>query len=60
MAKKAKKKTFSAVKAVKASARALVGQPPPEIALPSPKEKAAKRTRKHKETLSDLLQEGEQ
>ncbi len=54
-----KKRVFSKVKAVKANARARVGSPPPEIALPSPKEKAAKRTRKHKETLSDLLQEGE-
>ena len=51
-----KKRVFSKVKAVKANARERVGTPPPEIALPSQKEKAAKRTRKHKETLSDLLQ----
>ena len=56
---KAKKKTFSKVKAVKANARERVGTPPPEITLPSPKEKTARRTKKHKETLGDLLQEGE-
>src|ERR1700744_3441629 len=55
---KAKKNTFSRVKAVKANARERVGMPPPEIALPSPKEKAARRTKKHKETLGELLQEG--
>ena len=52
---KAKKKTFSKVKAVKANARERIGTPPPERALPSPKEKAAKKP-KYKKTLGDLLQ----
>lgn len=55
---KAKKKTFSVVKAVKANARERVGMPPPERALPSPLEKAAKKP-KHKQTLGELLKEGE-
>jgi len=51
-----KKKTFSAVKAVKANARARVGQPKPERVLPAaPRE--AKRGRKHPKTLTDLLTE---
>ena len=55
MAKSKKKKIFSTVKAVKANARARVGSPPPEITLPSPKDKAAKRP-KYKKTLGELLQ----
>jgi hypothetical protein len=54
--KSAKKKTFSAVKAVKANARERVGQPKPERVLPdAPHER--KRGRKHPEKLSDLLSE---
>jgi len=51
---KAKKKTFSVTKAVKANARERVGTPPPSQPLPTVKEKAAAKP-KHKETLSDLL-----
>ncbi|MBT9331311.1 hypothetical protein [Paracidobacterium acidisoli] len=54
-AKKAKKKTFSAVKAVKANARERVGQPKPERVI---EEDKPKRKEKHKSTLSDLMSEG--
>lgn len=54
--KRAKKKTFSAVRAVKANARERVGQPPPERVIP-PEPREAKRGRKHPETLADLLRE---
>jgi hypothetical protein len=53
---KAKKKTFSVTKAVKANARARLGTPPPSQTLPDPKRKAASKP-KHKATLSDLLNE---
>ncbi len=53
--KKAKKRTFSIVKAVKLNARDRVGSPPPEKVLPDPKQKAAAKP-KHKETLADLLE----
>ena len=53
--KKAKKGTFSIVKAVKANARERVGSPPPEKVLPDPKQKAAAKP-KHKETMADLLE----
>ncbi|HTH54377.1 MAG TPA: hypothetical protein VL495_10520 [Edaphobacter sp.] len=52
---KAKKKVFSAVKAVKANARERVGTPPPERVLPDPKQKRLEKP-KHKETLADLIQ----
>jgi hypothetical protein len=53
-AKKAKKKTFSAVKAVKANARRRVGQPPPEkIIVDAPR--AEKQKAKHKPTLGEIL-----
>ena len=52
--KKAKKRVFSIVKAVKQKARDRVGSPPPEKILPDPKQKAAAHPR-HKETLADLL-----
>lgn len=51
---KAKKKVFSAVKAVKSNARERVGTPPPERVLPDPKQKRAEKPR-HKETLADLI-----
>jgi hypothetical protein len=51
---KQKKKSFSAVKAVKSNARDRVGTPPPERVLPDPKQKLAEKL-KHKETLADLL-----
>jgi hypothetical protein len=54
--KRAKKKTFSAVKAVKANARERVGQPKPERVLPdAPREE--KRGAKHPKTLAKLLSE---
>jgi len=54
--KRPKKRTFSAVKAVKANARARVGQPKPERILPdAPRE--TKRGRKHPKTLSQILSE---
>jgi hypothetical protein len=53
-AKKAKKKTFSAVKAVKANARARVGQPPPEkVIVDAPR--AQKQKSKHKPTLAEII-----
>lgn len=52
--KRVKRKTFSAVKAVKANARERVGQPKPEQVLEAePREE--KLARKHKETLARLL-----
>ncbi len=51
---KAKKKVFSAVKAVKSNARERVGTPPPERVLPDPKQKRDEKP-KHKETLADLI-----
>lgn len=54
--KRAKKKTFSAVKAVKANARERVGQPKPERVI---EEKPRRRKEKHKTTLEDLMGEGQ-
>jgi hypothetical protein len=52
--KRAKKKTFSTVKAVKANARDRVGQPKPERVIEAvPREQ--KRKSKHKTTLNELL-----
>ena len=53
--KKAKKRVFSIVKAVKENARARVGIVPAEKILPDPKAKA-RRDPKHRETLQDLLE----
>jgi hypothetical protein len=56
--KRAKKKVFSTVKAVKANARTRVGQPKPERVIPdAPREE--KRGQKHPKTLSILLTEDE-
>jgi len=52
--KRAKKKTFSAVKAVKANARERVGQPKAEQVIDD-SVRGAKRQEKHKPTLSELL-----
>jgi hypothetical protein len=54
MAKKKKVERFSVTKAVKANARARVGQPKPERVIQSEPREAA-RGRKHKQTLGDLL-----
>jgi hypothetical protein len=56
--KKAKKRVFSIVKAVKRNARDRVGIVPAEKVIPDPKQKAAARP-KHKETLADLLEKRE-
>jgi hypothetical protein len=56
--KKAKKKVFSTVKAVKANARERAGQPKPErVIVDAPREQ--RRGEKHKTTLGDLLSGGE-
>lgn len=52
--KRAKKKTFSTVKAVKANARERVGQPKPErVIVPEPRQE--KRGRKHRTTFSEII-----
>jgi len=56
---KAKKRVFSIVKAVKENARDRVGPVPPERVIPDPKQKAAAKP-KHKKTLADLLNAGEE
>ncbi len=56
--KHAKKRTFSAVKAVKANARERVGQPKPERVIPGATREES-RARKHPKTLTDLLSENE-
>jgi hypothetical protein len=57
--KRARKKTFSAVKAVKANARERVGQPKPERVIDK-KPRAAKREAKHKPTLRQMLEDDRQ
>ena len=54
--KRPKKRTFSTVKAVKANARARVGQPKPERVLPGAS-RDDKRGQKHPKTLSQILSE---
>ena len=56
---KAKKKVFSVVKAVKENARDRVGTVPAARVIPDPKQKAAAKP-KHKKTLADLLNGGEE
>jgi hypothetical protein len=56
--KRPKKRTFSAVKAVKALARERVGQPKPERTLPGTS-REVKRGHKHPKTLTKLLSEDE-
>ena len=58
MARSKKKKTFSAVTAVKALARERIGPPPPEQVVPNRKKKV-KASEKHKTTLGQLLKENE-
>ena len=57
MAKK-KQPKFSVTKAVKRNARERVGQPKPERVIASEPERA-RRERRHKETLTDLLKREE-
>lgn len=58
MAKK-KKQVFSAAKAVKSAARDLLGMPTPTKVVPDAKTKAARRRKKHKPKLEELLEDGE-
>ena len=53
---KSKKKLYSKVQAVKATARASVGMPPPERVLPDPKKKRA--STRSKPSLAQLLTPG--
>jgi hypothetical protein len=53
--KRAKKKTFSAIKAVKANARERLGQPKAERVIEE-KPRKGERAAKHKPTLGDLLE----
>jgi hypothetical protein len=54
MVKKRRKKTFSAVKAVKANARQRVGQPKAERVIED-KPREERRAEKHKATIGELL-----
>jgi hypothetical protein len=54
--KRAKKKVFSTVKAVKANARTRVGQPKPERVIPNTT-REVRRGQKHPKKLTDLLTE---
>jgi hypothetical protein len=56
MAKKRRKKRFSAVEAVKTMAREHIGSPPPSRVVPDRKKKK-KATEKHRPTLGRLLDE---
>jgi hypothetical protein len=53
---RSRKQVFSVTKAVKANARARVGQPKPERVLPDDT-KTARATRKHKTSLQQLIQQ---
>ena len=56
MAKRAKKRVFSKVKAVKSAARERVGQPRPERVIEGEPHEAKKaRKRKHKPTLQEII-----
>ena len=59
MARKGKKHVFSATKAVKSAARHLLGMPTPTKVVPDAKTKAARRLKKHKPDLQELLEDGE-
>lgn len=56
--KRAKKKGFSTIKAVKANARERVGQPKAERVIEE-KARSSERETKHKRTLGELLSETE-
>ncbi|MGC8549494.1 MAG: hypothetical protein ACP5M4_07320 [Acidobacteriaceae bacterium] len=55
MPKRAKKRLFSKVKAVKANARERVGQPKPERVIDADPREATKRKPKHKPTLQEII-----
>jgi len=59
MAKRRKKKVFSAVKAVKANARERVGQPKAERVIED-RPREDRRAAKHKKTLGEMLGEDSQ
>ncbi len=59
MAKKRKKHVFSATKAVKSAARDLLGMPSPTKIVPDAKTKAARRAKKNRPGLKELLENGE-
>ena len=56
MSPKPRKKKFSASKAVKANARAVLGMPKPTRLQPDSK-KLSRREQKHKPTLGEMLSE---
>jgi hypothetical protein len=58
MARKKKRRTFSAAKTVKAIARETIGTVPPTRSVPDRKKKST--AEKHKPTLSQLLNESDQ
>jgi len=58
MPKKKKLKPFRATTAVKAAARAVVGTPPPALAIPDKRQKKRAGT-KHKSSLAQLLEENQ-
>jgi len=55
MPKRAQKRVFSKVKAVKANARERVGQPKPERVIDGEPREAKKRKPKHKSTLQEII-----
>ena len=55
MPKRAKKRLFSKVKAVKANARERVGQPKPERVIDAELREAKTRKPKHKPTLQEII-----
>jgi hypothetical protein len=55
MPKRAKKRLFSKVKAVKANARERVGQPKPERVIDAEPRETKKRKPKHKPTLQEII-----
>jgi hypothetical protein len=57
--KKQKKQVFSAVKAVKSAAREQLGMPSPTKVVPDARTKAARRGKKHKPELQELLENDE-
>lgn len=57
MARKKKVEKFSVVKTVKSAAREQVGTVPPTRAVPDLKEKAKRRSEKHKKPLGEMLHE---
>jgi|1185.fasta_scaffold1264902_1 hypothetical protein len=52
---KRKKKKFSAAKHVKALSRAVIGKVPVARAVPTKKERVARKDTKHKSTLGEML-----